>query len=291
MKDKEFWKRIGRQFVPNAGTIVIVVLFLVAQQAGALDFLASPAGTGTTTISYQGRLADSVGDPVNDTVGMTFRIYNVATGGSPLWTETYAGVQVSDGLFHVLLGSTAPLPESLFADNDTLYLGITVGIDSEMTPREQLASAPWAISVPDGSITTAKLAESSVTDVYFSSSGTSLELQEDNQWHDDPALSVTADFSGGEVLILLDSPGTWCNTGGRAIDTRILVDGVSVAHARTSFQTSAGYSERQTSINWFQALTPGTHTIKVQWQAETGIDIAVAGAASTRTLTVLELKR
>jgi hypothetical protein len=151
MNRKAFWNKVGRQFVPNAGTLILVFVLLWAQQAGALGFL-SPTSSSTTTISYQGRLADSGGTPVNDTVGMTFRIYNAATGGSPLWTETYPAVQISDGLFHVLLGSTTPLPQSLFSDNDTLYLGITVGADDEMTPREQLASAPWAMSVPDKAI-------------------------------------------------------------------------------------------------------------------------------------------
>lgn len=162
MNRKELWSKIGRQFVPNAGTLILVFVLLWAQQAGALGFL-SPTSSSTTTISYQGRLADSGGTPVNDTVGMTFRIYNAATGGSPLWTETYPAVQISDGLFHVLLGSTTPLPQSLFSDNDTLYLGITVGADDEMTPREQLASAPWALSVPDGAIGTNQIADGAVT--------------------------------------------------------------------------------------------------------------------------------
>ena len=159
MDDKPFFSKFSRHLVPNVGTIVIVIALLWAQQAGAFGLL-SPQSTSTTTISYQGRLADSGGVPITNTLGMTFRIYNIANGGSPLWTETYPGVQISDGLFHVLLGGTTPLPESLFAQNDTLYLGITVGADSEMTPREQLASSPYAmkaLTVPDGSITQAKL--------------------------------------------------------------------------------------------------------------------------------------
>lgn len=167
MNQKELLKKIARQFIPNAGTIAIVIALLWAQQAGALNFL-SPNASSTTTISYQGRLADSGGNPINANIGMTFRIYNASTGGSALWTETYPAVQVSNGLFHVLLGSVTPLPNSLFSSNTTLYLGITVGADSEMTPREQLASAPYAmqagqaLTVPDGVITSSKIANSAV---------------------------------------------------------------------------------------------------------------------------------
>ncbi len=169
MNQKELLKRIARQFIPNAGTIVLVIVLLWAQQAGALGFLA-PDAASTSTISYQGRLADSSGNPVtNAGLGMKFRLYNAATGGSALWTETYSGVPVNGGLFHVLLGSVTPIPASLFSSNSTLYLGITVGADTEMTPREQLASAPYAmqasqaLTVPDGSITTAKIADGAVT--------------------------------------------------------------------------------------------------------------------------------
>ena len=49
--------------------------------------------------------------------------------------------------------------------NNSLWLGITVGTDDEMAPRVQLGSVPFAVqalTVPDGSITTAKLATGAV---------------------------------------------------------------------------------------------------------------------------------
>jgi hypothetical protein len=50
--------------------------------------------------------------------------------------------------------------------NTQLWLGITIGTDTEMTPRVQLGSAAYsmqALSVPDASISAVKLAGSSVT--------------------------------------------------------------------------------------------------------------------------------
>lgn len=54
----------------------------------------------------------------------------------------------------------------MITGNNNLFLGITVGTDSEMSPRVQLGSVPFAtqaLTVPDGSITTAKLADGAVT--------------------------------------------------------------------------------------------------------------------------------
>ena len=165
-------RRLARALVPHPGTFIVTLLtvgaVLFAQQAGALPFRAPMlAGDSTTTISYQGRLADSNGNPVTTSgVGMQFRLYNTDTGGSSLWEEPHTAVPVEDGLFHVLLGSTAPIPVSLLANNSTLWLGITVGADSEMRPLEQIASVPYAMiasTVPDGAVTTEKIADEAVT--------------------------------------------------------------------------------------------------------------------------------
>ena len=140
-----------RAWLPSRGNVLFTLLvvggLLWATSAGALPFRAPTlASDSTTTISYQGRLADSSGNPVTTSgVGMQFRLYNTDTGGNPLWEESHTAVPVEDGLFHVLLGSTNPIPVSLLANNSTLWLGITVGSDSEMRPREQIASVPYAM--------------------------------------------------------------------------------------------------------------------------------------------------
>lgn len=100
---------------------------------------------------------------------MEYRIYNVPTGGAPLWEEFWTGansVDVSDGLFSVMLGSINTGLTAVVQENTTLYLGITVGTDTEMTPRVQLGSVPfsiWSLTVADNSITSAKIADGAVT--------------------------------------------------------------------------------------------------------------------------------
>jgi hypothetical protein len=59
-----------------------------------------------------------------------------------------------------MLGSLNPISTDLIASHNQLWLGITVGTDDEMQPRIKLGSVPFAIqalTVPDGSITSAKL--------------------------------------------------------------------------------------------------------------------------------------
>jgi hypothetical protein len=151
-------------------TLVVVAAILWAQSVGALPLRAPAAATTSTgTIAYQGRLADADGNPITNTVNMIFRLYDVASGGVPLWEEQWTGsngVQVSDGLFNVMLGSLTPIPQSVITGHDSLFLGITVGTDDEMTPRVQLGSVPFAVqalTVPDGSIATEKIADGAVT--------------------------------------------------------------------------------------------------------------------------------
>ncbi|MGB3060436.1 MAG: hypothetical protein WBE17_11945 [Anaerolineae bacterium] len=167
-------KAIRRVWVPTPGnvlfTLLMIGLLLWAQSAGALPLrLLGPNVPSTTTIAYQGRLADAGGSPLTGAYSIIFRLYNAASGGAPLWEEQWTGqngVQVSDGLFNVMLGSLTPIPQAVVTGNSTLWLGITVGTDDEMAPRVQLGSVPFAVqalTVPDGSVTTGKIADEAVT--------------------------------------------------------------------------------------------------------------------------------
>lgn len=95
-------------------------------------------------INYQGKLTTAGGGCVGDTtISMTFKIYADSTTPTSLWSETQSSVEVEDGIFNVLLGSVNPIPSSVF-NGSTKYLGITVGGDSEMTPRKPIVSVGYA---------------------------------------------------------------------------------------------------------------------------------------------------
>ena len=97
-------------------------------------------------ISFQGKLADAAGDPVTVATDVEFNLYAADTGGPSLWTETHAGVTPdATGLFSVMLGSVTTFASASVDFTQPLWLGITVGADAEMTPRFELAAAPYAI--------------------------------------------------------------------------------------------------------------------------------------------------
>jgi len=95
------------------------------------------------TINYQGYLTDSNGNPLSGNYNIKFSIYNSATGGTAIWSETHNSVTVTNGVFGVILGEINPVPLELFDGTDK-FLGITVGTDPEMTPRQKFTSVGYA---------------------------------------------------------------------------------------------------------------------------------------------------
>jgi hypothetical protein len=95
-------------------------------------------------IVYQGYLTSAGGTPVTGTVSLQFNLYLTSSGGAPIHSETHASVSVDNGQFNVLLGSPTPIPASVAFDQP-YWLGIAVGAESEMTPRQVLAAAPYAL--------------------------------------------------------------------------------------------------------------------------------------------------
>jgi hypothetical protein len=120
---------------------------MVRRLAVALCFVAAPAFAQPVTMVYQGTLNGLGGDPVTSNVSMTFKIFDAATAGSQLWTET-VNADVQNGYFTVVLGQTQALVESLFPSNADRFLSVTIGGD-ELTPRQALGSVPWALVCGD----------------------------------------------------------------------------------------------------------------------------------------------
>jgi len=96
-------------------------------------------------INYQGKLTDSGGQSVTGTKSIIFKIYNVASGSTPLWQETQS-VTVSKGVFNVLLGSVVALDLPF---DVPYYLTMQVGTDPEMTPRQRISSVGYAYRAQD----------------------------------------------------------------------------------------------------------------------------------------------
>ncbi|GMV41297.1 MAG: hypothetical protein AMXMBFR64_30130 [Myxococcales bacterium] len=115
----------------------------------------SSAVAAPLQMPLQGVLRDNAGMPVAEgSFAVTFALYEGETGGSPLWTEawpptgTCAGagsgcLTVSNGAFHVMLGSHSPLSPSLFGEHAELWLGMKVETDPEL-PRRRVGATGHA---------------------------------------------------------------------------------------------------------------------------------------------------
>ncbi|TET23514.1 MAG: hypothetical protein E3J71_01895 [Candidatus Stahlbacteria bacterium] len=106
---------------------VLLVLFVLALAAWATPNL----------VSYQGKL-DKDGEPFSGEASMNFALYESKDATTSFWEETQT-VIVVDGIFNVLLGSVNELPA---LPTDGCWLEVT--IDSDVLPRQQITSVPYA---------------------------------------------------------------------------------------------------------------------------------------------------
>ncbi len=137
------------------GILVYNGLFIDASKNQSL------AASPPKVLSFQGRLTDNNNNPITSTTNVRFQIYNnlLSTGSAALlWQEVDQVTPDSNGFFSILLGNTGTvcsspttvatsscsIPISLFGANTNLFLGITVENTAELTPRQQLATSPYA---------------------------------------------------------------------------------------------------------------------------------------------------
>lgn len=106
-------------------------------------------------INLQGVLQDSGGVPVTTIQSVLFNFWNASSGGTSLWSETQNVSPDANGLFSTALGTVSPIPDSAFWGTN-LYLGIKVGADPEMTPRQRIVATGYAFSDAWGKLNTAR---------------------------------------------------------------------------------------------------------------------------------------
>ncbi|HYM65290.1 MAG TPA: site-specific integrase, partial [Candidatus Sulfotelmatobacter sp.] len=167
-----WYKKYHSYAIAHYFNFAILVIFIVGLGLGFYNgFLKSgnqppTLAAGPTApprvLSFQGRLTDSNDNPITSPTNLRFIIYDTlaATGSSRLWEEVDQVVPDGDGIFNVIMGNgsacngglppsspaTGPcqIPQSLFANNAALYLGVTVEWTPELTPRQQLATVAYA---------------------------------------------------------------------------------------------------------------------------------------------------
>src|SRR5438034_4051677 len=103
-----------------------IILFLIILAVGCRESLLH-AQQAPRLLPFQGRLTDQNGVAVSNGVKLVqFKIYDVPTGGSPIWAGELHRTTVNGGLVNVMLGSKTPLSGVDF--DKQLYLELTVDV-------------------------------------------------------------------------------------------------------------------------------------------------------------------
>ncbi len=285
---KNFVSPFLRHLIPNAGTIALVAILLFTYHTWASPTSQNSSGS-SSVISYQGSLTNELGQPINESMPITFRIYESESSSTALWTEIHADANalvVQNGQFQAWLGSLTPFSTDLW-NHPSLYLGIQIDSDVEMSPRQRLGSMPHAfqaataLSVPDRSISSAKLG---------------LQQHFQSLTSNGP-ITVTAtmthgigiEIPGSEMLIELDRASRLLLTvqaiarysepsGDNVI--QVVVDDVPVQRAITRDQTLD-----TVHILTHLDLTAGSHRITLNYHGSTlGTQLELQGTASESSL-------
>ena len=116
-----------------AATATILAVLSLSAATGQ-----TPLGTGFT---YQGQLKQN-GQPYNGSANVVFRLFDASSGGNLLGTQTLSSVNVSGGLFTVVLDANGEFGSSAF-NGASRWLDITAN-GTALSPRQALTAAPYA---------------------------------------------------------------------------------------------------------------------------------------------------
>lgn len=209
--------------------------------------------------NYQGILRDSAGDLQTGDFSMTFKIYNVESGGTAAYDSGATTVTVSNGLYNVELPANA----SIF-NGDAKWLEVTVGSDT-LAPRLKINSVAYAIraenAVTAESATTADTADNAdyatlsgtatnagtVDDISANTSATANELLALDTNKQFKGMSISAEAAGNTFALFVDGKlgasgavvGTGTIGGGNA---RVTVNNAAVTTNSIIFLTPASSS-------------------------------------------------
>lgn len=249
-------------------TVVIILAALGSNIASA----AAPQ-----LINYQALLKNNLGQPLDTTVEVVFTVYNHPTANNILWSETYPAMSIADGNLSVLLGSIATMPDSLFKGTDC-YLGIKVGADPEITPRNRLASVPYAFRLEsvDGAKAGDLSGALSIIVDETKALGDALFIKNQSG---EVLFSVKIGASGAAEMSIFDPVDS--KDGSRAVEPKITLnkDGI-VVHGTTAADTNL-YLLPNGNITGIGQISMGTDSASGAWSTVFGYNNSATGDSAT----------
>src|SRR5688572_7621630 len=115
-------------------------------------------------MNYQGKLTSPAGNPLTGPQTIVVEVFDDPTAGTLLFGPESHSVTATNGVFSLRIGAlSAPSAlSSALQGAGTRWLRLTVN-GTVMSPRQQLLSTPYALSVAAGSVGTTELADNAVT--------------------------------------------------------------------------------------------------------------------------------
>ena len=268
----------------------------------AIPFIARSQNQVPAAINYQGRLTDTLGNPLaSGYYEIQFRIWSDATSVQPgdlVWGRSFPLHVVTNGLFNILLTDDGGLITTPITPTNTLltafggqdrYLGLTITVSnnvsilqadqSEISPRQQLASAPFAVqaqtangvralgvtsdALGTGSVIAGKIAANAVTSGTIVANAVTAEkiaadavgtIQITNGAVTTAKLNIDADFSLNDHTVYLRA-GTshglgWYNAGQFATTPSNPNGPVLFGNTGGTLATSAGGADPRVALSW-----------------------------------------
>jgi hypothetical protein len=231
-------------------------------------------------INYQGRLTDANGDPVTGSKNFAISIYDAATNGTLLYTETIGAVTLDDnGLYSFQFGGSG-------TSNTLVTETVATTNGTSTTFQKVLDNSPVvanSVSVSDGTYTWSQSAGSSNEDQFGVAYSTSLRRVTANYYNGAPAIgrTITTTYrygtsgitgalaSGAEHWMAVSVDGTTQGTRQRVLAVPFATNASHAVHADfAAYATSAESVAPRTGVQY--AITqlyspPESAYARVEW--------------------------
>jgi hypothetical protein len=124
------------QFDPKYGKSTMRAIAIL------LAVATSTASAAPLSLTWQGRLLDSLGAPVNGNQTLTVDLFGDVNAVTPDWTDDFSE-DVDGGFFSVQIGSNTPLPTDLFSGGD-VWIQVSTAAGA-LSGRQHLTSVPFSL--------------------------------------------------------------------------------------------------------------------------------------------------
>jgi molybdopterin-binding protein len=208
--------------------------------------------------------------------------------------------KIADGSVNSSKIANSSIITSKIADNAIVTIKLADGsvtsakiLDGTIIAADLASGSVTAIKIADGAITTEKIADGAVTNAKLASGAIPFSLTQatgvvsttSTTFEDMPNMSVNITVTRNSTLLILFSTQAEV-TSGNYLYMRAMVNSTAAYPVSDYiFVTSNTYWNAH-SFNFYQSVTAGTYTVKMQWRTFLG---SSTGSIDERTLTVIAL--